>query len=157
MVTRKRKIIWETDTHRAETKHEAQTESKHGATQLFPEKKSRATAAFQGGAFSLFPPGSNCLFSSLLGLWPCCRKVLSAEILVLLSARVSTLSVGEGILPPWFESTAAVKKPAAVVRPVSHVPSFGGHCCPGVSRPVPADGDSSSSSSGSILPRCSPN
>ena len=37
-------------------------------------------------------------------------------------------------------------------RPFSHVPSFGGHFCPGVSRPVPADGGSRSFSSGSILP-----
>ena len=90
-------------------------------------------------SFSTVPPGSNCLFPSLLGLWPCCRKVMSAVILVLFSlARVSTLSVGEGILPPWLESTPAVKKPLAVVRPCSHIRSFGGHCCPGVSKPVPA-------------------
>ena len=54
---------------------------------------------------------------------------MSAVILVLFSlSRVSTLSVvAEKRFPSWFESTAAVKKPAAVVRPVSHVPSFGGH------------------------------
>ena len=39
-----------------------------------------------------------------------------------------------------------------MVRPFFHVPSFRGHCCPGVSRPVPADGGSSSPRSGSILP-----
>ena len=79
---------------------------------------------------------------------------MSAVILVLFSlARVSTYSVVGGILPPWLESTAAVKKPLAVVRHCSHVLSFGGPCCLGVSRPVPAGGDwSSSSSSGSILP-----
>ena len=77
---------------------------------------------------------------------------MSNVILVLSSACLSTLSVGERILPPWFESTPAVKKPLAVVRPCSHVPSFGGYCCPGVLGPVPADGDSSSSSSGPILP-----
>ena len=77
---------------------------------------------------------------------------MSTVLLVLLSARVSTLSVGEGTLPPGLESTPAVKKPLAVVRPCSHIPSFGGHSCPGVLRPVPADGDLSSSSSGSILP-----
>ena len=38
-----------------------------------------------------------------------------------------------------------------MVRPFSHVPSFGGHCCPGVLRPVPADGGSSSPRSGSVL------
>ena len=69
-----------------------------------------------------------------------------------MSAVVIVLVVGDEIFPPWYELTAAVKKPAAVVHSVSHVPSFGGHCFPGVSRPVPADGDSSSSSSGSILP-----
>ena len=69
-----------------------------------------------------------------------------------MSAVVLVLIVDDEIFPLWYELTAAVKKPAAVVRPVSHVPSFGGHCFPGVSRPVPADGGSSSSSSGSILP-----
>ena len=52
-------------THRAQTEN---TKHKQGASQLSPEKESRVTAAFQGGAFSPFPPGSNCLFSSLLGL-----------------------------------------------------------------------------------------
>ena len=71
-------------------------------TQRPPQKKKdRVTAAFQSGAFSHFPPWSNCLFSSLplslsLGLWPCCRKVMSAVVVVLLvPARVSTHSVGE--------------------------------------------------------------
>ena len=53
---------------------------------------------------------------------------------------------------PWLKPTPAVKMPEAVVRPWSHIPSFGGHYCPGVSRPVPADGDSSFFSSGPILP-----
>ena len=39
-----------------------------------------------------------------------------------------------------------------MVRLFSHVPSFGGHCCPSASRPVPADDDSSSVSSGLIQP-----
>ena len=44
---------------------------------------------------------------------------MSAVVLVLsLPARVSTLSfVGGKMVPPWFEPTPAVKKPAAVVRP----------------------------------------
>ena len=64
---------------------------------------------------------------------------MSADVVVVLMAHVSTCSVvGEEMSPPWFEPTPAVKKPSAVVRPVSHVPSFGGHCCPGASRPVPA-------------------
>ena len=50
------------------------------------------------------------------------------------------ISVRERVFPPLFEPTPAGKQPSAVVRPVS---PFGGHCCPGVSKPVPADGDSS--------------
>ena len=72
---------------------------------------------------------------------------MSAVILVLVDR-----SVGDEIFPPWLEPTPAVKMPEAVVRPWSHIASFGGHSCPGVSRPVPADGDSGSSSSGPILP-----
>ena len=75
---------------------------------------------------------------------------MSANVVVLLV--VPTRSVGEEMFPLWFEATLAVKKPSVVDHPVSHVPSFGGHCCPGVSRPVPADDDSSSLCYGSILP-----
>ena len=74
---------------------------------------------------------------------------MSAVIPVLLAR-----SVGDEIFFPWLEPTPAVKMPEAVVRPWSHVPSFGGHCWPGVSRPVPADGDSSSFSQ--FYPRYSP-
>ena len=107
---------------------------KQGASQLSPEKESRVTAAFQGSAFSPFPPGSNCLFSSLDVLClrfagvaavpasvPTCSvgEEMSANVVVLLVlARVSTYSVvGEKMFPPWFEPTPAVRKPAAVVRP----------------------------------------
>ena len=107
---------------------------------------------FEGGAFSPFPPGSKCLFSSLVAL---CLRFSGVAAVEEMSANVfvsSARSVGEEILPPWFEPTPAIKMPEAVVRSWSHVPSFGGHYCPGVSRPVPADGDSSSPRSGSILP-----
>ena len=78
---------------------------------------------------------------------------MSADVVVILApARVSTRSVGEEMFPPWFEPTPAVKKPPTVVRPVSHIPSFGGQCYPGVSRFVPADDDSSSFSFGSYYP-----
>ena len=40
-------------------------------------------------------------------------------VVILLSASVSTRSVGEEVSPPTFEPTPAVKKSAAVVRPVS--------------------------------------
>ena len=116
-------------------------------TQRSPQKrKGRVTAAFQSGAFSRFPPGSTCLFSSLVVL--CLRFSGVAAV----PAYVPICFVGEEMLRPWFEPTPAVKMPTAEVRPVSHVPSFGGHCYLGVLRPVPSDDDSSSPRSGSILP-----
>ena len=96
----KRTIIQRTeqkDTHRQKTR--SISNEPPMAQRSLQTREGRVTAAFQSGAFSPFPPGSNCLFSSLfffssLGLWPCCRKVMSAVILVLLiPARVSTLSV----------------------------------------------------------------
>ena len=137
-----RKIICENRVH---TEQRQNTKRKQEASQLSAEKESRAPAAFQSGAFSLLPPGSNCLFCSLNVLWPYCRQVVSAVILVFL-----TRSVGDEISSPWLWPAPAVKMPEAVVLPVSHIPSFGRHCCPGGLRPVPADGDSSSSSSGPI-------
>ena len=143
--------------HTQSTKHEAQTENKQGVSQFSPEKESRVTAAFQSGAFFPFPPGSNCLFCSLGVLrlrfsWVAAVEEMSSIVFVSF-ACLSTLSVvGDEIFFLWLEPTPAVKMPEAMVRVVSHIPSFGGHCCPGVSRPVPADGDSSSFSSGPILP-----
>ena len=66
--------------------------------------------------------------------------------------RVPTRSSVEEMSRPWFDPMPTSKWPSAMVRSVSHIPSFGGHCCPGVSRPVPADGGSSSVSFGFILP-----
>ena len=40
---------------------------------------------------------------------------------VVLTALVPTRSVGEEMSPPRFEPTPAVKKPSAVVRPVSQI------------------------------------
>ena len=59
---------------RQSTKHE------QGASQLFPEKESRVTATFQGGAFSPFPPGFELLvlfasgFVALLQEGDVCRN-----------------------------------------------------------------------------------
>ena len=62
-------------------------------------------------------------------------------VVISLSARVPTvISARKKVFPPKFEPTPMGKQPTAVVRPVSH---FGGHCCLGVSKPVPADGYSS--------------
>ena len=46
----------------------------------------------------------------------------SAVILVFVA-----YSVGDKIFSPWLGPTPAVKMQEAVVRPVSHIPSFGGH------------------------------
>ena len=69
---------------------------------------------FQSGAFCPFPPGSNCLFSSLVVL--CLRFSGVAAV----PASVPTCSVDEEIFPPWFGPTPAIKMPSAVVRPVFH-------------------------------------
>ena len=68
------------------------------------------------------------------GVW-CCRRCIDFG--------------GGKVFPPKFEPTPTSKQPSAVARPVS---PFRGHCCPGISRPVPADGDSSSVGTGFILP-----
>ena len=112
-------ITWKEQYFREQThtkKRQKNTKHKQGASQLSPRKKRRVTAAFQGGAFSPFPPGSNCLFCSLDVLClrfagvadvpasvPTCSvgEEMSANVAVLLVlARVSTHSVGEEMLPP---------------------------------------------------------
>ena len=108
-----RTIIYKTEHTQAQTEN---TKQKQGASQLSPEKETRVTAAFQGGAFSPFPPGSNCLLSSPMVLClrfagvaavpasvPTCSvgEEMSANVAVLLVlARVSTHSVGEEMLHP---------------------------------------------------------
>ena len=51
--------------HTQSTEHKAQTESSKELPSSPQKKKGRVTAASQGGAFSLLPPGSNFLFCSL--------------------------------------------------------------------------------------------
>ena len=111
-----------------------------------PKNKNKITAAFQSGGFSSFPPGSNCLFSSVVVL---CLGFAGVEAV---PARIPTCSVGEEMSANVVDPMPTSKKPSAMVCPFSHVSSFGGHCCPGVSRPVPADSDWRSFSSRSILP-----
>ena len=82
--------------------------NEHPMAQRSPQRKNNntITAAFQGGGFSPFPPGSNCLFSSLgvlsLGLRLASRKMMFDEFagMVAVPARVSTRSVGEEGPPP---------------------------------------------------------
>ena len=83
------------------------TSNGHPTAQRSPQKKDNTiTAAFQGGGFSPFPPGSNYLFSSLplslsLGLWPCCRKMVFDELagVVAEPARAPTRSFDEKMSP----------------------------------------------------------
>ena len=70
-------------------------------------------------------------------------------VVILVPARAPVHSVVGEVRFPRFEPTPAVKKPSAMSRPVSQIR---GHYCPGVSKSVPADGDSSSSCSGSTIP-----
>ena len=58
---------------------------------------------------------------------------MSATVTILVARSV--LSIGDEIFPPLLESTPAVKMPSAIIRPVSHTPSFGGHCCTGLNTP----------------------
>ena len=53
-------------------------------------------------------------------------------VAVVLTARVSTRSVVGGVCFPRSAPTPAVKKPSAVVSPVSQI---GSHCCPGFQDP----------------------
>ena len=132
---------------RNKTNRQAHTDKNHEAQitgipyPAFPPEKESNTiaAAFQGGSFSPFPPGSNCLFSLLpfsvlSGLRLAFRKMVfgaTGGVVLLLSGRVPTeISAGKKVFPPKFEPTSTCKQPSAVVRPVS---PFGGHCCPDVS------------------------
>ena len=76
------------------TKHKLR--ASHGP-KLPPGKKNTITAALQSGAFSPFPPGSNCLFSSVVVL------SLGFAGVAAVPARVPTCSVGEEMSPPWFD------------------------------------------------------
>ena len=115
-----------------------------------PEKEGRVTAAFQGGAFSLLPPGSNCLFCSLNVSSLRLSGVAAVEEMPAIVTVLFSRLVLDEIFPFLLESTPMVKMPKAVIRPCSQIPWFRGQCCPGVSRPVPADYDLSFSNSGSI-------
>ena len=79
-------------------KHEQKTSKELPSSP--PEKKGRVTAAFQGGAFSPLPPGSNCLLCWLGVLrlrfsWIAAVEKMSAKVLVLVDR-----SGGDGVLPP---------------------------------------------------------
>ena len=101
------------------------------------QEKDKITAAFQSGAFSPFPPGSNCLFSSLVVLSlgfdgvaavsaraPTCsvgEETSADAVVILVPARVPARSVVGEVCFPRFEPTPTVKKPSAVVRSVAQV------------------------------------
>ena len=113
----------------AHRKHRARSTNRkqHGACQLSPEKESKYNRVLRR-AFSPCPPGSNCLFSPLNVL---CLRFDGVAAIEEMPATVTVLvarSVLDEIFPFFLESTPAVKKPLAVIRPVSHTPSSGGHC-----------------------------
>ena len=146
----KRKIFLGKQTH---TKHRARStiRKQQGACQLSPEKKVEYSRVLRR-AFSPYPRGSNCLFSSLNVF---CLRFDGVAAIEAMPATVTVLaarSASDEIFSPQLGPAPAVKMPEVVVFPVSHIPSVGGHCCPGVTRPVPADDDLSSSSSRPILP-----
>ena len=93
-------------TNTKNTKHKLR--ASHGP-KLLPVKKNKITAAFQGGGFSPFPPGSNCLFPSLgvlsSGLRLAFRKMVFDEFagVVAVPARAPTRSFGEEMSQPWFD------------------------------------------------------
>ena len=135
------------------TKHRARgtNRKQQGACQLSPEKKVEYSRVPRR-AFSPCPPGSNCLFSPLNVL---CLRFDGVAAIEEMPATVTVFvarSAGDEIFSPRLGPAPAVKLPEAVVFPVSHIPSVAGHCCSGVSRPVPAGDDLSSSSSWPILP-----
>ena len=91
-----------------------------------PEKENNtSTIIFQSGGSPPFPPGSNCLFSSLVDSLSLGKTVMSS------SSR-------EKMFPLKFELTPTSKQSSTVVRPISQ---FGRHCYPGVSKPVTVDSD----------------
>ena len=113
--------------HRIRTIHNRQT-SKDKSTKhkqwapgprVPPEKETNTgTPAFRGGGSPLFPPGSNCLFSSLavflsLGLRLACRKTVVDAVdgvVISLSAHLRTVISARGKLPPpKLESTVTNK------------------------------------------------
>ena len=118
-------------------KHESQVTSLPRPNAHPRKKKDKITAAFQSGAFSPFPSGSSCLFSSLVVLClgfagvpavparvptSSVGEEMSANVaVVVMTARVSPRSVVGEVCFPRFEPTLAVKKPSAVVRPVSQI------------------------------------
>ena len=91
------------------------------------KEKNTSASAFQSGGFPPFPPRSNCLFSSLAGSLSLGKPIAS-------SSR-------EKMCFPKFELTPTSKQTSTVL--VCSIPQIERHCCPGASKPVPADGDSS--------------
>ena len=105
--------------HTESTEREAQTENNKELPSSPPKKKGRVTAASQDGAFSLCPPGSNCLFSSLNVLSLRYHGVAAVE------EMPATVPVLVEIFLFLLELAPAVKMPEAVVLPVSPCPRSG--------------------------------
>ena len=96
---RKNNFGKKTDTHRAATKKEAQTENNKELPSSPPKKKVEYSRVPRR-AFSPCPPGSNCLFSSLNVL---CLHFGGVAAIEKMSAKVLALvdrSWDDGVLPP---------------------------------------------------------
>ena len=104
------------DAHRQ--KHEAKTTSLPCPKAPPRKKKDKITAAFHSDIFSPFPPGSKCLFSSLVVL------CLDFAGVAAVPARVLTCSVGEEMSRPWFDPMPTSKIVVGDDRSCSHAPSF---------------------------------
>ena len=98
----------QTDRHTKTKNTKHKLRASHGP-KLPRGKKNKITAAFQGGGFSPFPPGSNCLFSSLGVLSSSLRLAFRKKVfdefadVVAVPARVPTRSFGKEMSPPWFD------------------------------------------------------
>ena len=96
----------QTESHTKTKNTKYKQRASHGPKLPPGKKNDTITAAFRGGGFSLFPPGSNCLFSSLgvlsLGLWLAFRMMVFDEFagVVAIPAHVPNRSVGEEVSSP---------------------------------------------------------
>ena len=63
------------------------------------------------------------MFNAVTGCIPTCfvDEMCAGGVVLLVPASMSTRSVGEEMSPPRIEPTPAVKKPSAVVCPVSQI------------------------------------
>ena len=110
----------------------------HAGPCIHQKKKKKQYIRFlNGGSPPFFPQDETACLFLLTGfeVWfSVCVPIMS--------------SVRGKVFPAKFELTMTSEQPSTVVRSISQ---FERHCCPSVSKPVPADDDSCCPSSGYIL------